>query len=79
MRSHGIPNFPDPTFQNNTVTFNTRVAHRHELFPVQERVGDLPEADPGGPALQQFQRFVTKKDGDFPQHGCKPLIAERVS
>ena len=23
MRSHGIPDFPDPTFQNNTVTFNT--------------------------------------------------------
>ena len=22
MRSHGIPDFPDPTFQNNTVTFN---------------------------------------------------------
>ena len=22
MRSHGIPNFPDPTFQNNSVTFN---------------------------------------------------------
>jgi hypothetical protein len=23
MRSHGIPNFPDPTFQNNDVEFNT--------------------------------------------------------
>ncbi len=23
MRSHGIPDFPDPTFQNNAVTFNT--------------------------------------------------------
>jgi hypothetical protein len=23
MRSHGIPNFPDPTFQNNEVEFNT--------------------------------------------------------
>jgi hypothetical protein len=22
MRSHGIPDFPDPTFENNTVTFN---------------------------------------------------------
>ena len=22
MRSHGVPDFPDPTFQNNTVTFN---------------------------------------------------------
>ena len=22
MRSHGVPNFPDPTFQNNSVTFN---------------------------------------------------------
>jgi hypothetical protein len=22
MRSHGLPAFPDPTFQNNTVTFN---------------------------------------------------------
>ena len=26
MRSHGIPDFPDPTFQNNTVSFNTRTA-----------------------------------------------------
>ncbi len=24
MRSHGIPDFPDPTFQNNTVSFNSR-------------------------------------------------------
>ena len=24
MRSHGVPNFPDPTFQNNTVTFKTQ-------------------------------------------------------
>jgi hypothetical protein len=23
MRAHGIPDFPDPTFENNTVTFNT--------------------------------------------------------
>jgi hypothetical protein len=23
MRSHGVPDFPDPTFENNTVTFNT--------------------------------------------------------
>ena len=23
MRSHGVPNFPDPTFQNNSVEFNT--------------------------------------------------------
>jgi hypothetical protein len=23
MRSHGVPDFPDPTFANNTVTFNT--------------------------------------------------------
>jgi len=23
MRSHGVPNFPDPTFQNNRVEFNT--------------------------------------------------------
>jgi hypothetical protein len=22
MRSHGVPDFPDPTFENNTVTFN---------------------------------------------------------
>jgi hypothetical protein len=22
MRSHGVPDFPDPTFRNNTVTFN---------------------------------------------------------
>jgi hypothetical protein len=24
MRSHGITNFPDPTFQNSGVAFNTR-------------------------------------------------------
>jgi hypothetical protein len=24
MRSHGVPNFPDPTFQNNGVEFNTQ-------------------------------------------------------
>jgi hypothetical protein len=24
MRSHGIPNFPDPTFQDNSVAFNSR-------------------------------------------------------
>ena len=26
MRSHGVPNFPDPTFQNNTVTFRASSA-----------------------------------------------------
>jgi hypothetical protein len=24
MRSHGIPNFPDPTFEGGSVAFNTR-------------------------------------------------------
>jgi hypothetical protein len=22
MRSHGVPNFPDPTFENGSITFN---------------------------------------------------------
>ena len=58
MRSHGVPNFPDPTFQNNNVKFNT-TTHRHELFPVQNRVRHLPKADPSGVALQPSQRFVS--------------------
>jgi hypothetical protein len=26
MRSHGVPNFPDPTFANNSVSFDTSTA-----------------------------------------------------
>ena len=75
MRSHGIPNFPDPSFENNSVEFNDDDAHRHELSPVQERIGDLPEADPGrvcptaAPAVRE-QRMTT------PAHSVRPLVRQ---
>ena len=56
MRSHGIPDFPDPTFQDNSVTFNTRTPidtnssqYKSALATCQKLIpAGLPYSSPSG-------------------------------
>jgi hypothetical protein len=57
MRSHGIPDFPDPTFANNTVRFdipsdidpNSSQAKTAEAICVKLIPPGLPYSDHGAP------------------------------
>jgi hypothetical protein len=56
MRSHGFPDFPDPTFQDNTVTFVARTPidanssqYKSALTTCQKLIpAGLPYSSPGG-------------------------------
>jgi hypothetical protein len=48
MRSHGIPNFPDPTFANNSVEFNARTPIDANSLQYKSALGTCQKLIPAG-------------------------------
>ncbi len=64
MRSHGFPNFPDPTFQDNTVTFNTPTPIDTNSPQYKSALATCQKLIPAGlpysavPALRDISRYA---------------------